>query len=261
MRATISTNTECMIRVGTPCYGGNITTDYMTSIINLMQYAASRDFAIHVDLLAADSLITRARNTLLSRFLADKNATHFMFIDADIGFAPELVQRMLTFDEDIVAGMYPLKTLRWDAPPRIRDREAPNTATLQYVGKFCEGEEFERRGSFAAGRYCGTGFMLMKRRAIERMVEAYPDSAYESAHLHSPTGSGQPSYALFECMIDPVTRTYLSEDFAFCQRWRDLGGKIWLDAEGSLSHTGPHHYVGRPELRFAVDDLSRQPAE
>jgi hypothetical protein len=261
MSAAISSNTSPMIRVGTPCYGGIVTTDYMSSIINLMQYAGSSGFNVHVDLLGADSLITRARNTLLSRFIADSNASHFMFIDADIGFDPALVHRMLTFDEDIVAGIYPLKTLRWDAPPRIRDREAAETATLQYVGKLCEDEDLERRGSFATGRYCGTGFMLMKRRAIERLIEAHPESAYEAAHVYAPTASRLPSYALFECMIDPVTRTYLSEDFAFCQRWRDLGGKIWLDVEGSLTHTGPHHFVGRPELRFAANDLSLRPAE
>jgi hypothetical protein len=233
----------------------------MTSVISLMQYAGESGFSVHIDLLGADSLITRARNTLLSRFLADNSATHFMFIDADIGFDPALVERMLRFDQDIVAGMYPLKTLRWDAPPRVRDREAPETATLQYVGKLCEGNEFERRGRFATGHYCGTGFMLMKRRAIELMIEAYPNSAYDADHIYAPTASRQPSYALFECMIDPETRTYLSEDYAFCQRWRDLGGKIWLDVEGSLTHTGPHHFVGQPELRFAVNDPNLQPAE
>jgi len=60
------------------------------------------------------------------------------------------------------------------------------------------------------------------------------------------------SYALFECLIDPVTREYLSEDFGFCRRWRTLGGKIWLDVEGSLTHTGPHDFVGAPALRFGA---------
>jgi hypothetical protein len=241
------------IRVGTPCYGGVITTDYMTSIIELMQYSAENGFSVHIDLLGADSLITRARNTLLARFLASKDATHFMFIDADIGFKPMLVHRMLTFDEDVVAGMYPLKTLRWDTSPRFREHEALETATLQYVGKFCEGDEFERRGPFATGRYCGTGFMLMKRQAIERLVEAHPETSYDADHIYAPAGSKQPSYALFECMIDPASRTYLSEDYGFCQRWRQLGGKIWLDAEGSLAHTGPHHFVDRPDLRFPAE--------
>jgi len=259
MPAEIS-KTRPMIRVGTPCYGGIVTTDYMTSIINLKQYAESSGFGIHIDLLTKDALITRARNTLLAGFLADKEATHFMFIDADIGFDPSLVHRMLAFDEDIVAGMYPKKELSWDASPS--DCGPPQQARwLNYVGKLCEGDEFERRGAFATGIFCGTGFMLMKRRPIERMIEAYPESAYKGEYVDVPTASRRPSYALFESMIDPDTRDYLGEDYGFCRRWRDLGGKIWLDVEGSLSHTGRYDFVGRPDLRFAVNHLNLQPDE
>jgi hypothetical protein len=246
-RLTETKGASTLIRVGTPCYGGLVTTDYMTSIIKLMEYSASAGFRVHVDLLGGDSLITRSRNTLISRFLVDSDATHFMFIDADIGFTAEQVHRMLTFDKDIVAGMYPLKVLRWDAPESIRERETPQTSTLQYVGKLCDGDEFQRRGAFATGRYCGTGFMLIKRHVIDRLVEAFPNSAY-SSQTASPLG--QLHYALFECMIDPISREYLSEDFGFCHRWRSLGGQIWLDLEGSLAHTGPLHFTGQPALRF-----------
>ncbi len=51
-------------------------------------------------------------------------------------------------------------------------------------------------------------------------------------------------------MIEPETRTYLSEDYAFCRRWRDLGGRIWLDTEGVLTHTGTIDFTGHPRLRF-----------
>ena len=51
-------------------------------------------------------------------------------------------------------------------------------------------------------------------------------------------------YALFECMIDPDTGEYLSEDFAFCRRWTDLGGEIWLDLESKLIHVGQYGFVG-----------------
>ncbi len=239
------------IYVGTPCFGGLVTTGYMTSIVKLMQYGETHGFQITLNLLGRDSLVTRCRNTLVSNFLEAEGATHFMFIDADLAFEPELVHRMLAFGEDVVGGMYPVKALRWDPVPAIRAREPMQTATLQYVGKFCEGEELERRGPFVTGVYCATGFMMMKRGVLERLVEAYPETAYGGDHVYVP---GEPQtrhfYALFECMIDPVTREYLSEDFGFCRRWRAIGGKIWLDVEGALTHTGPHDFVGNPSLRF-----------
>ena len=52
-------------------------------------------------------------------------------------------------------------------------------------------------------------------------------------------------------MIDPDTGIYLSEDYAFCRRWRDLGGEVWLDTQGVLVHVGPSDFQGRPDLRFA----------
>jgi hypothetical protein len=240
------------LNVGTPCFGGMVTTGYMTSIIKLMQYSDTHGFGVSLNLLGRDSLITRSRNTLVSQFIGIPDATHFMFIDADLAFEPELVHRMLVFDEDVVGGMYPVKALRWDQPTLIREREPPDTATLQYVGKFCEGGELERRGPFATGVYCATGFMMMKRRVVERLIEAYPQCAYTSDHVYVANKSQMQYYALFECTIDPLTKEYLSEDFGFCRMWRAIGGKIWLDVEGALTHTGPYDFVGNPALRFGA---------
>lgn len=243
-----------MIFVATPCFGGLVTTGYMMSALKLMQTMDSQGFSVSLNMLGRDSLITRARNTLVSQFLMTPEATHLMFIDSDITFEPELVRRMLAFDQDVVGGMYPAKALNWNPPDKISSREPPQIATLQYVGKFCEGDELERRGAFATGVYAGTGFLMIKRRVIEDMVAAYPECAYRSDHVYTPVKTDRTYYALFECRIDPQTREYLSEDFGFCQLWRALGGKIWLDVEGALVHTGSHDFIGNPGLRYGVSE-------
>ena len=245
-----TSTTPPLIYVATPCFGGLVTTGFMMSIMKLMQFTDVHGFSISINLLGRDSLVTRSRNTLASEFLLMKEATHLMFIDSDLAFEPELVHRMLAFDQDVVGGMYPAKAIRWNPPANIAGREPISTATLQYVGKFCEGAEYERRGPFVTGVYAATGFMLIKRNVVERLIEAYPETAYSTDHVYAPTRSDRKNYALFECMIDPDTREYLSEDFGFCRRWRALGGKIWLDAEGALTHTGPYDFVGNPALRF-----------
>lgn len=249
-----------LLFIATPCFGGVVTTGYMSSILMLMQAAQQHGISVSINMLGRDSLITRSRNTLVSHFLTMKEATHLMFIDADIAFDPELVLRMLAFDEDVVGGMYPAKALNWEPPANIAGREPMNTATLQYVGKFCEGDELERRGPFATGVYCATGFMMIKRQVFERLIEAHPERTYTSDHVYSPSNGGRQYHALFECMIDPGTREYLSEDFGFCRMWRNLGGKIWLDVEGSLTHTGPHDFVGLPALRFGSSQPEEAPA-
>jgi hypothetical protein len=243
-----------LIFVATPCFGGLVTTGYMMSVLKLMQSAETYGFSVSLNLLGRDSLITRARNTLVSQFVAMPEATHLMFIDSDIAFEPELVQRMMAFDQDVVGGMYPAKALNWNPPEKICESEPPQTATLHYVGKFCKGDELERRGPFATGVYSGTGFLLIKRRVIEDMIAAYPECAYTSDHVYTPDAAARKYHALFECKIDPKTREYLSEDFGFCQLWRALGGKIWLDVEGSLLHTGTHDFVGNPALRYGASE-------
>lgn len=241
--------------IATPCYGGLVTQGYMQSVIALMTQAAPNGVELSLGLLGHDALITRSRNTLLARFLHETTASHILFIDADIVFEPGQVFRMLRADKDIVAGMYPLKVLHWDhrAQERAAQGEAAETAAMLYVGQLCNGEELEQDGAFATGRYAGTGFMMIKRQTVEKMIAAYPGTRYKGIHAFPLPASGAPDqYALFDCMIDSATGDYLSEDFAFCRRWRALGGRIWLDREGALTHCGPFDFRGNAAARFAT---------
>lgn len=243
--------TRPMLFIATPCFGGLVSQLYMQSIIGLIQFAGAAGFDATLALLGHDSLITRSRNTLVSQFRATSQATHLLFIDADIGFEAQQIGHMLHFDQDFVAGIYPLKVIDWSraAIARSDAGETFETAPLHYVGALGTGADLERRGRFATGIYCGGGFMLLKRRVIERMIEAYPQTRYQSAHAYSNARSDE-NYALFECMIDKETNAYVSEDFGFCQKWRDLGGRIWLDTEGKLTHAGAYSFQGDPRVRF-----------
>lgn len=239
------------VLIGTPCYGGLVAQGYMESVIQLMVYAAAQGFEMTLALNGQDSLITRSRNKLVSAFLDMPQATHLMFIDADIVFRPEYVGRMLRFDQDVAAGMYPIKNFDW---PLARQRLAAQPgkdmgeAGLNYVGLPCTGNEREEKDGFVTGIYAGTGFMLIKRAALERLIAAHPETKYSLAHTY-PRVAQQSSnqYALFDCMIEPGTNIYLSEDFAFCRRWRQLGGKVWLDTQSRLGHIGTYRFEGTPE--------------
>ena len=240
------------IVVCTPCYGGVVTQGYMLSTTNLMMQGVQSGFAVTVDLHGFDSLITRSRNTLVARFMDRPDATHLLFVDADITYLPASVLRMIAFGQDVVAGMYPLKTRDWSAEAitRVRQGEGLETAALRYVGLPCEGGEREEANGFVTGQYAGTGFMLIRRQALARMMEAYPELRFAAAHDRATDCASKHQFALFDCMIEPETRHYLSEDYTFCRRWRALGGKIWLDTQGAMAHTGAHDFVGTPALRY-----------
>ncbi len=223
----------------------------MQSTVGLMQHAAAWGIGVSVELLGYDSLVTRSRNTLCAQFLDTPAATHLLFIDADLGFEADQVRRMLCHDEDVVAGMYPLKLRDWDgAAERQAEGEGLGTASLRYVGTPCTGAGRIERGGFVSGLYAGTGFMLIRRAALLRLIAVHPELRYTHTHTRATQAPSQHRYALFDCMIEPDTGHYLSEDYAFCRRWRDIGGRIWLDAQGALTHVGPHEFTGAPGLRY-----------
>jgi hypothetical protein len=244
--------------VATPCYGGLVTQRYMQSICALMQYGNVHGLSVGVELLGYDSLIPRARNTLMAAFLDQPAATHLMFIDADIGFHPDQVARMLAFDQEVVAGMYPLKIINYDlaALDRARGGEPLETAQLRYVGALEEGEALVQNDGFATAVYAGTGFMLIRRSALERLMKAYPEMRYTAAHNHARPSLSPNQYALFDCLIHPETREYLSEDYAFCHRWRAIGGQLWLDTQSQLTHIGPREFQGDAGLRYPANGTS-----
>src|SRR6266545_3545471 len=88
-----------------------------------------------------------------------------------------------------------------------------------------------------------TGFMVIKRHVFTAMMKHYPELNYipdgppnnPQAHLH---------WRFFDCMVDPDSGRYLSEDYAFCRRWRDMGGKVWVDLDCKLMHLGQHLFGG-----------------
>lgn len=249
-----STSQPPVVMLATPCFGGLVHHGYMLSVCKLMDCAAREGFELEIALLGNDALITRSRSVLVSRFLDMPRATHLLFVDADIVFEPDAVLRLLRFDKDFSAAFYPLKAVDWDAlPRRAVDGEPLRAAGLTYVGSLLDEPERVVEGSFATARYAGTGFQLIKRCVFDRLIAAHPELRFGSVHTiaqHAPRAGNL--YALFDCMIDRETGEYLSEDYAFCRRWRDIGGDIWLDLESRLTHVGPDQFHGDTSLRYAA---------
>jgi hypothetical protein len=202
---------------------------------------------------SGDALITRARASLVTCFLdlPEAEATHLLFIDADISFDPKQVLRLIEFGADVSAGCYPVKNIEWNKMGRTLLEKRPPSAGLTYVLGLEDPARPLIRDGFAKVRRVGNGFLMISRTALERLCEANPHLRYKNVGLEGDPQRDSPNrFALFECMIDPETGTYLSEDFAFCQRWTDLGGEIWLDLESQLTHVGPMRFVGDVSTQF-----------
>jgi hypothetical protein len=244
---------KTVVTIGTPCFGGLVTQGYTLSLIKLINHARKERVGINVNLVGGDALITRARNGVVAEFLHQPDTTHLLFVDADISFEPEQIMKLLAFDKDVVAAMYPAKNFDWaNVSRRVQNGEPIDKAGMVYVAEHCVGDQLKSQGDFVTAEYAGTGCLLIKRHVFERMIAAYPETKYTTVHgFPTDQNTNDKYYALFDCIIDPQTGHYLSEDYAFCKRWRKLGGEIWIDVKSKLTHTGPYAFAGDASVAYA----------
>lgn len=217
------------LHIGIPCYGGMVSEPTMTSLLRFVLLAQRYGLHWSLDTMVNESLITRGRNNLMAKMMTNEKATHFMFIDADIRFQPESILQMLAYDKEVIAGLYPKKTI----PTNYVINLLPQTKI---------------QGEIFTVDTAGTGFLIFKRSVYERLIEAHPETKYVD-----DVGLGKQyepmMYAIFDCKIDEKGH-YLSEDWLFCRRWQAIGGEIWAHSKTLLNHIGHYEYQG---------DLSKMP--
>ena len=243
------------VLLATPCYGGQMLRGYTQSILNLQRLCDSNGIKLDILTIGNESLITRARNFYVSLVLAKKEYTHLFFVDADISFNPLNVVRMLMAQKDIIAGCYPKKGISWDKistliKEGVVDKEFIEPASYDYaVNIITENDNGVQRvpiqNGFMKVAYAATGFMLIKREVLEKMVREYSNLKYvNDVGGYDSHGNKDYFYAVFDCLIDPVSKRYLSEDYAFCKRWLSMGGEIWVDLSCNLTHSGTYDFKG-----------------
>ena len=250
----VATGPAINLVVATPCFGGQISVLFAASLFKLQKRLRSySDLNLKILFKDGDALITRARASLIAQFLDDPSATHLLFIDADIGFEPEQVLRLIQCGADMCAAVYPIKRIDWD---RVRTtiesgRPNPGAAALKYVFEVEDPNAVVASAGFVRVRYAGTGFLMIRRQALEKMCTRYSELKFKRDHSTDAATASDNRFALFECMIGD-DGTYLSEDFAFCKRWTDIGGEIWADLDSKLNHVGPMTFCGDLASQFAA---------
>ena len=230
------------LHIGIPCYGGLITEPCATSILRFVLMAQQVGLNWSLDTMVNESLITRGRNNLMAKMMTNNQATHFMFIDADIRFQPESILHMLACEKDVIGGLYPKKSL-----------------PINYVINFKP--QITVQNDIYTVDTMGTGFLLFKRHVYEKLIAAHPETKYVD-----DIGLGKQyepmMYAIFDTLIDHRGH-YLSEDWTFCRRWQELGGEIWAHSKVLLSHVGHYEFQGdtnKLDIKNFAGDMAPAPA-
>lgn len=207
------------VHIAMPCYGGMLTESTFMSFIKWANTARQLGIDWTLETMVNESLISRARNTLTAKFLDMPDATHLFFVDADIGWEPWHLLVLLNRNVDVIGGLYPMKTMpiKWVVNGFEGAEEGPDG--LQEVSK------------------AGTGFLLMKKHVFEKM------NAHPAVKQYKNDIGLDPKYDQhLKTYFDTAVRQnrYYSEDWTFCENWRDLGGRIWVDKRVLLRHSGSY---------------------
>jgi hypothetical protein len=251
----------------TPCYGGQCFVNYVHCLMATFDLFRKLGIEIKIEFCKNDSLVSRARNNLVARAMHNPKMTHFIFIDADISWDPMDIVKLILADKQLVGGIYPLKHYEWkdlvvdktnpynsnviqswinrknqsQFKDAISDEALVQQKLLKYNVNYL-GTTLNIDQNLAEVRHLATGFMMVKRDVIEKMGKGYPSTKYTDDVQFLRPEENEYAFALFDCGVEDGH--YLSEDWLFCERWRKMGGRIFIDVSISLTHTGTEDYRG-----------------
>ena len=251
----------------TPVYGGMCHVSYLTCILATKELFAKMECPLTIEFCKNDSLVSRARNNLVAKAMHNPATTHILFIDSDITWNPFDIFRLLMDDKHLVGGVYPLKRYNWDRlkPSTTESGKPSNIDTWverrnkTSLKDFIDEEsmiqcnmvnynlnylspEIKIENGLIRVKHMATGFMMIRRDTLEKMMYAFPSTKYTDDVGFLQGEQNKYAYALFDCGVEEGH--YMSEDWMFCNRWRKMGGEVFYDIHICLTHTGPEDYRG-----------------
>ena len=226
--------------VAVPSHSGTIALETAQTLIQVTALVLHRGdrLSFHYQ---NGSAVGIARNLICAAFM-ESGADILLMIDADQAISSDAVQRMIDLGQPVVGCIYPKRKYFW---PNVDPAAAEDVAHVlhqasEFVGRLLEGEDGKIvvYDGFAQAEYIGTGVILIRKEALDRMKEQRPD--LEGTGFDRVTGgglSGSGRWGFFNPGRDS-DGVPVSEDFSFCRRWREIGGEIWADVLSPVIHIG-----------------------
>ena len=220
------------VHICMPCYGGMLTEQTFMSYIRWANTCRQLGLDWTIETMTNESLISRARNTLTAKFLATPNSTHLMFVDADIGWEPWHLLVLLNHRKDVIGGLYPMKSL-----------------PVKWCVNGIPGKEEGENGLVEVTK-TGTGFLLIRREVFDKL-NSHPAVRPFNNDIGMDASLNQHMKTYFDTAVREGR--YYSEDWTFCENWRDLGGEVYIDKRVLLRHVGTYVFDGLGQSKLFQD--------
>jgi len=250
------------IMVATPVHS-EVSIHYFQACLEFQKQCYKHDIQVMFQVMKS-SLVTQGRNLCVSSFLHFPDTTHLLFIDSDIDFTFKSILAMLEADKELISVPYPLKTINWEKAMlyiekgKIKTADDLARATLMYPLRLPKEDSIDIKGGIIEVTHSPTGCMLIKRSVFDKMIKAYPDhKIVQKTVINGELKDKEHMWNFFDTMHEPKEKTYLGEDFAFCKRWRDIGGKCYAYIDEYITHIGEHQYCGRLRDEMIKVDIDK----
>jgi|TARA_R100000458_G_C8274937_1_gene249930 hypothetical protein len=238
------------IFVATPVHS-DVSLHYVQALLEFSKTCWQKKVKVTFELVKS-SLVTQGRNLCVSSFL-ESDHTHLLFIDSDIYFTPASIFKMIETNKDIISIPYPLKTFLWDKAfekfkqGKVKTPRELSHAMNTYPLKVEDNSNINvSKEGVMEVTHSPTGCMLIKRSVFDKLIKSYPDLYINQHTVINGKMVKRPNFwNFFDCVHDPITKTYLGEDFGFCKLWKDIGGKCHAFIFDEITHVGEHQYTGR----------------
>lgn len=215
------------------------TLEYQMSVMRTSQLLQQHGILMDTVFVGGDCFIGKARNGLVQSFIESWNTEYpadvLVFIDDDQSWDPNAFLRIVLDPHEIIGVAIPKKCDAKDSEPQVF-----NNVLLDMDEK---NDCYIENGLLRISQI-GSGFMAIKRSAIEKLIRAYP-------RRYSPGDGGTHAlhYNLFESKIiwdenPEVAGQFWGEDLTFCQKWKNLGEHMWLDPNVDVEHIGRKSWTG-----------------
>ena len=212
---------------------GRPSLKMMQSLYSAINSCKEHDITIYTS--ENDSMISRVRNVHISTYIHDyKEYDYFVSIDSDLEIinifeSNNIFTKLVSHDVKFVGGLYALK------------KEGEKVCASIPMDR---NRQPEFNGELKPMLWLSSGCWCLRRDAIEKMIETYPELTYDG----DDNMVGKKIFGLYIPMLKTIhlekkdVKKFLSEDWSFCQRWRDMGGQIFADTSIVLKHYGEKAY-------------------
>lgn len=241
--------TPLHVLIGLPSFRGMVMVNTTGSLLRLVSLFA--EIGITCNFVNVDSAeVTRARNMMATHMMQHPEFSHLLFIDDDMGFEADAIVDLIRANKDIIGCVCPKREINLEkiyaAAQRGESLESAITEGMAFVTRHLPNAKVEIKDGLCQVAGIGMAVTLIKRQVFQEMIDKELVT-----HTPVPEAAGKDTfgnthhYGFFDPLIDSQVGSTLSEDLAFCERWRvKLGGEIWALTSRKISHIGMYDYAG-----------------